>query len=73
MTEYKELMEAIESNTECILYRLKNDIFDTVALIYNEGTNNEETYVLTDMQGAYPESLDEIEDYDWVRAEDINW
>lgn len=53
-----------------VLIRLKNDLFDTVALVYNMDEPNEETYVLSDMQGSFPESFDEVADYDWTRIED---
>ena len=39
----------------------------------NEDEDNEEIYFLTDMQGKYPETFEEVPDYDWCRAEDINW
>lgn len=71
--DYRDLMEVLDENDEMVLYRLQNDLFDTVCLVYNEGERNEESYVLTDMQGQYPKALDEIEEYDWVRAEDIDW
>lgn len=72
---YDELMEIFDSNEEqdTKLYHLKNDIFDTVVLVYHEDTSDEEVYVLADMQGAYPESLEDAEDFDWVRAEDVEW
>ena len=71
--ENRDLMKVLDENETAVLYKLENDIFDTVALVYNEGTENEETYVLTDMQGMYPKTLDEANDYDWVRAEDVDW
>lgn len=73
MTDYKDLMTALDSNNEVTLYKLENDLFDTVVAIYNEGEDNEETYVLTDMQGQYPTTIDDMADYDWCRAEDVNW
>lgn len=73
MAEYIDLMKVLDQNDTTTLYKLENDIFDTVVLIYNEDTNKEETYVLTDMQGPYPTSIDEISEYEWARAEDIDW
>ena len=71
--ENRDLMEVLDENGTTVLYRLKNDIFDTVALVYNEGTAMEESYVLTDMQGPYPKSLEEVSEYEWVKPEDICW
>ena len=73
MTDYRELMTVLDSNDEVTLYKLENDIFDTVVAIYNEDESNEEAYVLTDMQGQYPTTIDEMSEYDWCRAEDIDW
>lgn len=73
MAEYIDLMKVLDQNDTTTLYKLENDIFDTVVLIYNEDTSKEETYVLTDMQGPYPTSIDEISEYEWARAEDIDW
>ena len=58
---------------DAVLIKISNDIFDTVALVYHLDSDNEETYFLTDMQGAYPETFEDVPDYDWVLAEDINW
>ena len=70
---YSDLMKVLDSADDVTLYKLENDLFDTVVLIYNEDTPREEAYVLTDMQGMYPTTLDEIEEYDWCRAEDVDW
>lgn len=73
MNDYRELMTVLDSNDELTLYKLVNDIFDTAVAIYNEDEPNEAVYVLTDMQGAYPLTIAEMGDYDWCRAEDIDW
>ena len=39
----------------------------------NLGTSEEQTLVLEDMQGAFPQSIEEITDYEWVNAEDVDW
>lgn len=73
MTDYRELMTVLDSNDEVTLYKLENDIFDTVVAIYNEDEINEDAYVLTDMQGQYPTTIEEMSEYDWCRAEDVDW
>lgn len=73
MTDYRELMAVLDSNDEVTLYKLENDLFDTVVAIYNEDESSEEAYVLTDMQSTYPTTIDEMGDYDWCRAEDVDW
>lgn len=73
MSDYSELMTALDSNDEVTLYKLENDLFDTVVAIYNENAANEEAYVLTDMQGQYPTTIEEMSEYDWCRAEDVDW
>lgn len=73
MSSYRDLMQVLDSKDNMTLYRLKNDIFDTVALVYNEDTAQEETYVLLDMQGQFSVTIDDISDYDWIRSEDIKW
>ena len=73
-TEMNDL-PIIDRNEEenAVLVRLKNDLFDTVLLVYNIDEENEEAYALTDMQGRFPTSFDEVADYDWCRLEDINF
>ena len=73
MCDYSDLMTKLDEDDVSTLYKMENDLFDTVVLIYNEDTPQEECYVLTDMQGAHPKTMDEVGDYDWVRAEDVNW
>lgn len=73
MTDYRDMMPVLDENDEMVLFRLENDLFDTVCILCGEGTANEQAYVLTDMQGPFPTSLDEVGDYDWVRAEDVDW
>jgi len=65
-------MPVLDTNERenAVLIRLKNDLFDSVALVYNMDESNEETYVLCDMQGSFPESFNEVADYDWMRIED---
>ena len=64
---------ARNEDEDAVLIKIQNDIFDTVALVYHLDEKNEEIYFLTDMQGSYPETFEEVPDYDWCRAEDINW
>lgn len=71
--EYSDLMVLLDSDETISLYRLENDVFDTVVAIVNEGEANEETWVLTDMQGTFPVTIDEMSEYDWARAEDVDW
>lgn len=73
MMEYSDLMVLLDSDETISLYRLENDVFDTVVAIVNEGEANEETWVLTDMQGTFPVTIDEMSEYDWARAEDVDW
>ena len=58
---------------DATLVRLKNDLFDTVLLVYHIDTDKEEVYALSDMQGAYPTNFEEVPEYDWYRLEDICW
>ena len=64
---------ARNEDEDAVLIKIQNDIFDTVALVYHLDEDNEGIYFLTDMQGKYPETFEEVPDYDWCRAEDINW
>lgn len=73
MSEYADLMRVLDENDNMTLYKLETHVFDTVALIVNEGARDEQAYVLTDMQGRYPTSINEISEYDWVLADDVNW
>lgn len=58
---------------DAVLIRLQNDVFDTVALVYHLDEVDEEIYLLTDMQGSYPETFEDVPDYDWCRAEDVDY
>lgn len=58
---------------DAVLIRLQNDVFDTVALVYHLDEANEEVYLLTDMQGSYPETFEDVPEYDWCRAEDVDY
>lgn len=73
MMNYSELMTLLDSNENITLYELKNDLFDTAVVVYNEDEADEQAYVLTDMQGPYPRTIDEIGDFEWARAEDVDW
>ena len=69
---------ARNEDEDAVLIKIQNDIFDTVALVYHLDEKNEEIYFLTDMQaaaheGVLPETFDDVPEYDWVLAEDINW
>lgn len=70
MTDVIEGMELLDENEMGEkLYRLENDIFDTVVLVEPDET----AMVLDDMQGAYPETLEECSEYGWNNAEDVEW
>jgi len=73
MSDIMKDLEVLDIDDECTLYHMENDIFDTAVLVYHEGTSAEQTLVLTDMQGAFPQRIEEIPDYDWVNAEDVDW
>jgi hypothetical protein len=73
MTDIMKDLEVLDENDECTLYHLENEIFDTAVLVYNEGMDDEQVLVLTDMQGAYPESIEEVPEYDWVNAEEVDF
>lgn len=59
-------MKILDERGDETLYLIQNEIFDTVLLECGD-----ESYVLTDMQGQYPTSIDECTDYDWVNAEEV--
>lgn len=65
--------EIIDRGEDALLVRLQNDIFDTVALINRPFAADEETLVLTDWQGATPETLEEAEDFDWINIDDVDF
>lgn len=73
MTDIMKDLEILDENDECALYHLENEIFDTAVLVYNEGMDDEQVLVLTDMQGAYPESIEEVPEYDWANAEKVDF
>lgn len=73
MTDIMKDLEILDENDECTLYHLENEIFDTAVLVYNEDMDDEQVLVLTDMQGAYPESIEEVPEYDWVNAEEVDF
>lgn len=58
---------------DAVLIRFDNEVFDTVALVYHLDTDQEEIYLLTDMQGKFPVSFEEVTDYTWCRAEDVDY
>lgn len=57
-----------DEETDTVLIRLENDIFDTVALVVHMDESDEEVYFLKDMQGDFPATLEEAREYDWVTA-----
>lgn len=73
MMENRDLMAVLDENDDYVLYRMKNDIFDTAVLVFHEGRQDEENLVLTDMQGPFPKTLDDAFDYEWIRAEDVDF
>lgn len=57
--------EVIEDESECAalyLFESEKDGIKSAAFAYDGG----EVFVLTDWQGARPEKLSEVDDYDWV-------
>lgn len=76
MIDVLDTLPVLDRNEEedAVLLRLQNDMFDTVVLVYHMNSPYEEVYVLDDMQSAYvPESFEEVADYNWNNAEDIDW
>lgn len=60
-----EVIKAVDLE-EAVMYIVKADEYcTTCAIVYDDGT----LYHLLDWQGGYPETAEEIEDYDW-RTED---
>lgn len=55
------------------LIRIIDTEIDTTVLVYHRDTPDQEVYVLRDMQGSYPETMEEVGDYTWIRAEDAEW
>lgn len=55
-----EGLPLLDENEEDQLYRLKNEMFDTVILVCDG-----EEFALRDMQGTWPETLEEAAEYDW--------
>lgn len=59
---------------DAVLIKVENDIFKTVFLVYHLDEENEEVYVLGDMQSPYyPESFEEVPDYEWYNINDVAW
>lgn len=65
--------KVIDGRDDAALVQLKNDIFDTVAMILWPETDQEEIFFLTDWQGETPESLADAPDFDWVALEDVDF
>lgn len=56
------------------LIRIIDDKLNTTTvLVYHRDTPNQEIYVLSDIQGSYPGTMEEVEYYTWIRAEDAEW
>ena len=63
-----------KDDEDAVLVRLSTEVFDTVCLVYHIGTDEEEVYVLDDMQSAdVPETFDEAVFYNWNNINDVNW
>lgn len=59
---------------DAVLVRLCTDVFDTVCLVYHIDTDDEEVYVLGDMQSAdVPETFEDVPLYDWYNIKDVIW
>lgn len=71
MTDILDTLPILDEDDTAILYRLENDIFDTVALVYKD--DEDVAYFLTDMQGQFPTTLEEVPEYDWCRGDEIDW
>lgn len=73
---YADLMPVLDTSEaeDATLYLLDNDVFGpTSVLIYHEDTHFEECYILSDMQGLYPHTFDEVPEYVWSRADDVSF
>ena len=59
---------------DAVLVRLQTEVFDTVCMVYHIGTDDEEVYVLEDMQSAdVPETFEDVPYYDWYNINDVTW
>lgn len=67
--------DVLDSNEDedAELIRIVDTDLDTTALVYHRDTPNQEIYLLRDMQGSYPETMEEVGDYTWIRAEEAEW
>lgn len=71
MTDILDTMEILDSNGNEQLVRFRTLTLDTVALIVNRYADDEEVFVLYDMQSAdQPETLEEAAFYDWQTLEE---
>ena len=73
MLENRDLMTVLDETEDEVLYLMDNDIFHTSVIVYHEDKPDEGNFVLPDMQGPFPRTLEEAKDYDWVRLEDVDW
>lgn len=74
MLDVMDTLKVLGRNDEedSTLVKIETDDLNTVALIWHMGDDeNEEVYVLTDMQGYYPEDIEDVEEFDWIRIEDL--
>lgn len=71
MTDILDTMEILDSNGNEQLVKFRTLTLDTVALIVNRYEDDEEVFVLYDMQSAdQPETLEEAAFYDWQTLEE---
>ena len=63
-----------KDDEDAVLVRLQTEVFDTVCMVYHIGTDDEEVYVLEDMQSAdVPETFEDVPYYDWYNINDVTW
>lgn len=63
-----------KDDEDAVLVRLQTEVFDTVCMVYHIGTDDEEVYVLEDMQSAdVPVTFEEAPFYNWVNVKDVSW
>lgn len=73
LIEDGDVVDGNEDEDSELIRIIDDKLNTTTVLVYHRDTSNEEIYVLRDMQGSYPETMEEVGDYTWIRAEDAEW
>lgn len=73
LIEDGDVVDGNEDEDAELIRIIDDKLNTTTVLVYHRDTSNEEIYVLRDMQGSYPETMEEVGDYTWIRAEDAEW